>query len=84
MFPLITRPVIKDMHATVMICFKLSSDRIIEVSVGRQGRNLTLHFVAVSTFEMEARRLYGLQSSTCRHAARLLGSMTLYEDSVWL
>jgi hypothetical protein len=35
MFPLITRPVTKDMHVTVMTCFKQSSDRIIEGSVGK-------------------------------------------------
>jgi len=35
MFPLITRPVIKDMYINVVTCFKLSSDRIIEGSVGK-------------------------------------------------
>jgi len=35
MFPLITRPVIKDMHVTIMTCLKPSSDRIIKGRVGK-------------------------------------------------
>jgi hypothetical protein len=34
-FPLITRPVIKNVHVSVITHFKLSWDQIIEVSVGK-------------------------------------------------